>query len=453
VLGVGWANARAIADGEDVSVVMLDAILALGILLSNGTQLRFGDMPIGPGELLLVTWLLLAFIGQLLHAPPRASLALTIVARFWIAMAFAQAAGLVVGLALEPFFDVPSIVHDVVAYSLLACVGLMMAIRLADQAARRRTAWLVAIFGAGCQLLLLADAFDVVPIAAIEPWFFDRLKGWCNDANQLGLLSACLTANAVFLAQTRSGLVGTLVGAACAVIAVVTGILTKSDSYTVFLLVAVPVMTLTGARRWTETTRPPPPVKALIVGLALVATPLFVAALVPFVPAVLDRVENYSKDVYDDNDQGATRFMLWSEAVKKGTEAGMAGMGPGAHLTSKSYKRPPPDKFEAHNTTLDLFTQGGLLASAAFLGLIGSAAWCAIRARIAALAGLSCGLLVFSLFHFVIRHPEFWFSVILTLQEAALVLSSRGQVPSTPMNLPPLATLRPRILRPKEIAS
>ena len=37
--------------------MILDWLLAFGLLLSTATQLRFGDTPFGPGELCLAVWL------------------------------------------------------------------------------------------------------------------------------------------------------------------------------------------------------------------------------------------------------------------------------------------------------------------------------------------------------------------------------------------------------------
>ena len=108
-----------------------------------------------------------------------------------------------------------------------------------------------------------------------------------------------------------------------------------------------------------------------------------------------------------------------AEAIHKGLESKLLGFGPGPHLTSKSYKRPPPDKFEAHNTTLDLFTQGGIVAGLLFVSLCAFAFTKAWRAALPALAALAFGFAVFSMFHFVIRHPIFWFGAVLCLLEAA----------------------------------
>jgi hypothetical protein len=111
--------------------------------------------------------------------------------------------------------------------------------------------------------------------------------------------------------------------------------------------------------------------------------------------------------------------------VGKGIDSKLIGFGPGPHLTSKSFKVPPPKKFEAHNTLLDLFTQGGLAAVAAFVWLSGSALIGPARAQRPALAALIVGLLVFSMFHYTVRHPIFWFGIVLCLLEAGAIRASR----------------------------
>jgi len=106
----------------------------------------------------------------------------------------------------------------------------------------------------------------------------------------------------------------------------------------------------------------------------------------------------------------------------------MLKLGPDPHLTkTKSWKRAPPNKFEAHNTPLDLFVQGGLLALLDIAMLYASLLLATMKAKLPTLAALSCAFIVFSMFHFIIRHPIFWFGVVLCFLEAASVLKvSRG---------------------------
>jgi len=133
-------------------------------------------------------------------------------------------------------------------------------------------------------------------------------------------------------------------------------------------------------------------------------------------------VEAKSRAIYNEDNQGDARFRLWAEAFDKGIGAAMMGLGPGPHLTkAKAWKRSPPVKFESHDTPLELFTRGGLLALLAIAWLYTSLILATLRAKLPALAALSCAVVVFSMFHFIIRHPIFWFGVVLCLLEAASV--------------------------------
>ena len=151
---------------------------------------------------------------------------------------------------------------------------------------------------------------------------------------------------------------------------------------------------------------------------------LLAVGALPLAPAAVERVEAKSEALYNEDSQGDLRFHLWAEAVEKGMGAAMLGLGPGPHLTKKSWKRSPPAKFEAHNTPLELFVQGGLLALLAITWLYASLLLATTRARLPALAALSCAFVVFSMFHFIIRHPIFWFGIVLCLLEAASVLKT-----------------------------
>ena len=196
------------------------------------------------------------------------------------------------------------------------------------------------------------------------------------------------------------------------------GVLTASDTFTLCMLMAALVFIVMTSWNWLRSPGRQLTIRAALVAIVIFSTPLAVAATLPFIPIALDHAEEYANDVYDDNDQGATRLKLWAEAYSKGLKSWMLGFGPGAHLTSKSYKRAPPDKFEAHNTPMELFTQGGLIATLAYLAIALSTCFSVIQARLPALSAFACSLLVFSMFHYVIRHPIFWFGIVLCLLEA-----------------------------------
>jgi len=77
--------------------------------------------------------------------------------------------------------------------------------------------------------------------------------------------------------------------------------------------------------------------------------------------------------------------------------------------------RPLTRPFEAHNTPLDVFTQGGLLGVIAVYGLFIGVFLLALRAKLDALAVLMVALVFFGMFHFILRHPIVWFAVAFSL--------------------------------------
>ncbi|MGG5817786.1 O-antigen ligase family protein [Falsiroseomonas sp. HW251] len=396
-----------------------DILLALGLALSTATQLRISGTPLGVAELLLGTWM---FVGLTAHLATGSRTVNAVTARvlaFWAMIVLGLSVGLISGFARELFQDMPAMLHDVFAYLLMGALGIALSLELGDARRRRCAFWLFTASGAALLLVQLAT-----PGGGL--WYYNRFRGWSENPNQLGFSVSVLTFVALHLAHT-AGSVAERVGAlACAGVAILAGILSRSDSFTVALLTGSAVwVALTGVN-WFQTLRSGLMLRGAAVLLALLSVPLFAAAFAPFASATLERIEQTSDRLYNDNDQGDTRLNLWREALQRGVSSGFIGLGPGPQLTSKSYKRPPPDKFEAHNTFLDLFTQGGLLAVGAFAWLWLVAFRGAWRAGFCGIAALLCALITFSMFHLIVRQPVFWFGVVCCLLESARVLHSAG---------------------------
>jgi O-antigen ligase len=74
--------------------------------------------------------------------------------------------------------------------------------------------------------------------------------------------------------------------------------------------------------------------------------------------------------------------------------------------------------FEAHNTLLDILTQGGLMAVLSLVWLVAGAFLLTYRTRLDGLTVLLCGLTIFSIFHLIVRHPSFWFAIAICLVAA-----------------------------------
>ncbi|MDW4549731.1 O-antigen ligase family protein [Defluviimonas sp. D31] len=393
-------------------------LLALGLVLYPSTQLRISGLPLGPGEMLLIIWLGIATLRQTLLPSISVNLALSRVVTFWVVLLLALCAGMIVGLAREPFHYYTGILHDLFAYTLIFALACMFSLDLGGPARRRTVIWRVVAFGAVSMFLQIASGYGLFPMPGVDPWFYDRLSGWSLDPNQLGFFAMFLMFLAAHLAETADTPREALAALVCAVPAAVAGVLSKSDTFLVALMAAGSVFLVLKSTTWLQNYEMAPTVRGTIVAIGLLSLPLAAASVAPFWAAALERIEQRSEEVYAQGGQGELRFHLWQEAYEKGLESGMIGYGPGPHLTSKSWKRPPPYKFEAHNTSLDLFTQGGIVAMAAFVWLCVSTLREGWRSRLPALSAMIMGVAVFSMFHFVVRHPNFWFAIVLCLLEA-----------------------------------
>jgi O-antigen ligase len=182
--------------------------------------------------------------------------------------------------------------------------------------------------------------------------------------------------------------------------------------------------------------------------IALITGPLMLASLVPIglsaeadpESAVMGLMKHGGKEATQEAD---LRLETWQKAVGRTLESGMLGLGPGPHLPipwsllaarateadPENNPHPAPNgtqNFEAHNTVLDLFTQGGFIAVASLVWLIATAFAIVHRARLPGLAALLCGLCVVGMTGLIIREPIFWFAIAVSLTaEGANLLPAR----------------------------
>lgn len=395
--------------------MMRDLLLALGIVMANATQLRLPGTALGLGEICLAGWigLTLALEARRLSMPLNFALSSLLV--FWLVFGFAQSLGWLMALALEDFRDTASAIHTSIAYLLFAALSCLMVVQPDTWARLRRVIWLACAIGGAGMVVLLAGAHGLVPLPGIEPWIWTRLRGWSENPNQFAFLCTALALLSLHLAETAQRSEEAIVALACAVPSFIAGILTKSDSFILFALIAAPLFILSKMWIWLFAVDSRLSFRAAVASVMFLGVPAMLVSAAPFAPTMIEKAEQFATSTMEQNNQAENRFKLWQEALEIGINAGMLGLGPGPHLVNKQWKRPPPDKFEAHNTVLDLFTQGGVIAAVAFLWLTGAAFVVAYKAGFVSLATLILSVFVFSNFHFIGRHPIFWFSVALCL--------------------------------------
>ena len=401
--------------------MMTNALLAFGIVLTTATQLRLPGVPLGVGEICLVLWLGLILLRQLTGGRVFNERALLLVGLFWALFAFAMSVGTCVAL-LSQEIDLDTMLHDAIAYLLVAAITCSITATMEADRALRQTQWLLLAFWNITLVLQILAGWDVISLPSVDPWFWDRFRGWSENPNQLALNCAVLTPLSLHLALSSTGL-GRVAGLFSCLLSFIVGRLTKSDTFLIAMTAITVLFLILRWRSWLSSPEHRYSLRFAIAVLVVAAIVPLSLSLTPYAVATATDVESMAISLTKDHGGEATkatanlRLQLWGDALRSGLETGSLGLGPGPHLERPNVinKHALPTPFEAHSTLLDVFTQGGLLGVIAVCSLLAGIFLLMLRARLDALAALTAALAIFSISHFILRQPIVWFALALSL--------------------------------------
>jgi hypothetical protein len=422
---------------------VVDVLLTFGMLLSTASQLRPDGAPVGPGEICLAVWVLLMLFREVGRLGPALTAPLSRLLIFWLVFAVAQCVGTMTGFAMGDRHDSGLFMHDVLAYPLLAAVSCLSMVEPGASSRLQRVAWLLATLGAAWLALQVAFGWGWVDLGDFDTWEWERFRGLSDNANQLALFCAVLGLLSLYLAEAARGIGERIAAVICLIVAIAVGRLTMSDAFLLVLVAAGPIFVAFKLRRWLMSLDRRMPLRSASAWILVLALPLVTAYVVPLGASAATELEDFIKGMTkggggrDTEETARLRIHLWNGAMRRGIEAGMLGLGPGPHLEipsaivagrrdstndPKHVEHPEfgfVPNFEAHNTLLDLFIQGGLIAVLSLGWLVATAVVMTHRAELDGLTTLLCGLAMFSIFHLIVRHPIFWFAISLCLVAAA----------------------------------
>ena len=428
--------------------MMREILLVLGLLMSTAFQLRPAGAKIGPGEACLLIWIVLTLGREVRRLGPPLTPVLSRLLLFWIVFAVAMCLGTMTGYAIGDVHDPHWFLHDTMAYIFVAVLSCLVVVELEAASRLQRTAWLLVGLGTTWLALQVAHGFGLVAIGDVDPWYWDRFRGWSETPNQLGLVSAIIGLLSLHLAEVASRISAKVAAIACTILAIVVGRLTKSDSFLLVLFAAGPIFVAFKLRTWLLSSHHTLTLRSASACMAVVAIPATLVWVVPLGSSIMAAAGDFAKEMAkgessDTEETARVRFWNWSAAMDRGIESGMLGLGPGPHLeippsilagrrnsSTEPRNTNEPEltfapNFEAHNTVLDLFTQGGLLVVASFVWLMGGTLLMTMRASLDALTTLLCGLALFGVFHLIVRHPMVWFAIVFCMVAAAETRRSR----------------------------
>lgn len=401
-----------------------DALLALGVVMAGATQLNVPGSPFGYGELVLTLWIILS-IGRILAGGHiEFTPALAKLASFWLVMTATLAFGTIVAYFTTILYSV-GLIHDTEAYLLLASITCLAAAEPdTDRHLRRCAWWLIAIANPVLAIQVI-QGWGWIPLAGVEPWYWDRFRGWSENPNQLALYCAIFGTLALHLATTTSNRWRRFLGIASVFFTFYVGRLTKSDAYLYTSILTCLTFLGLRIRTWLNTAGAKVSLSRQALLLLLIGSLPLAASITPYVLSEAGILESFAKSLTKDKGGDATaetaelRLYLWNTALEDGARSGSVGLGPGPHVD-----RPPTREkqfdfltrpFEAHNTILDLYTQGGFISVLVLAWIVGAATMSAWRAKLDALLALMVSIVIFSMPHLIIRHPIVWFALTFCL--------------------------------------
>src|SRR5690606_9099184 len=103
----------------------------------------------------------------------------------------------------------------------------------------RRAAWSALIIGNIGFALQIAIGWGLLPHGPLEPWYWDRFRGWSENPNQAALYCAALGPLALHLAMSAETGLGRFSGFVLAILPVVFGRLTKSDTFLIATVISM----------------------------------------------------------------------------------------------------------------------------------------------------------------------------------------------------------------------
>jgi hypothetical protein len=398
--------------------MILNLLLAFGIVMSSSTQLIVPHASSTFGEVALLSWIMLS-LAELLTAKQIAlTPALIRLIGFWLGLAILTCVGLIVGFSTKVLY-MSYVLHDSLAYVLLALITCLLAAKQDAKLQLRQIAWFaigIANFTFVIQFSMAAGLFH---FSNINPWYWDRFRGWSQNPNQLALYCAIYGPIALHLATTSRTQLAKIAGLTGLILPVTAGFMTKSDTYVLTVILTGGLFMGLRFHRWFATAG----AQAVGLQIAMLILSGAVVLTVALVPLGVIKSDGFLSSVTRDRgglgleETTERRRELWSEAIQNGLESGSLGLGPGPHQEVRPLNEPlfQVTPFEAHNTFLDMFTQGGLLAVCLLVWIIGSAGMFAWRANLDALVGLAITVTFFAVPHLIIRHPIVWFAITLCL--------------------------------------
>ncbi|MDJ0795919.1 MAG: O-antigen ligase family protein [Calothrix sp. MO_167.B12] len=378
--------------------------VAIAMALTTATQLRLTFFPLGPGDFMMLAWMLFLVIKLLILGGHVITPITKVMFWFWMVSLTSMTVGVLIaesmGLTSSEFS------HDAQAFT-LAFVFSMIFVN--SQMSKKDLEKLLKVFISFTIISLLIIILFPSSLPLITPWYGGiRFTGWSKNPNQLGLLLSIIPFWTLYLINISKNKWTKIWYISLLIICLIMGKETDSDALIIgwsIGIIALIILIMEQAHLKTFLNKKNNRrflVYKKIMGLCA----LIILVILTFV--IYEKLNFVVAGVYNKSSQGDTRLNLWINGIAAIFHSPVFGFGPGGHSGIKE----PFLSFEAHNTFIDWGGSSGIVGVISYIALLVWLGWNAWRNELIVMVAAVISLVGFSMFHYVLRQPIFWFYLI-----------------------------------------
>ncbi|HEY9640571.1 MAG TPA: O-antigen ligase family protein [Coleofasciculaceae cyanobacterium] len=391
--------------------------LVAGIVLTTATQLRVAGGSIGPGEVMLAIWILLA-IGRVLIAQCHLMSPLVkAVLLFWIACCLALALGTAIASSQGIIAVEADLQHNMQALIFASAFSLVFTISFTSvQKIKQGLVYFTALITIPLGILFFFPS--ILPFINSQ-YGNVRFSGWSLNPNQTALSLLFIPFFSLYLLKESQDTFGKIWYGLLAAVSIFLGIATRSDALSFAWDIGAICLVIFGIDRVF--------LNILINNIhfsvrlniyRLLIRLLLLAIALLSLPVVYYAVSSTAVEVYDDGGQGSDRLRLWANGIAAFSHSPIFGLGPGSH----SGEIGPFLSQECHNTFIDWLTNAGSVGLISYIVLLAWIGWMTWRKGSPILLAAVIASVGFASFHYVLRQSLYWFC-LLTIAEITLFSS------------------------------
>lgn len=376
---------------------------AVGITLSNATQLRPAGLPIGPGDVMVFAWMLLVGFRLLIrqHSIPSIT---KVIFLFWlvsfssISLGFliAESKGLTAG-----DFD-----HDGLSFVLAFVFSITFSIAISSLEDVKKLLSYCIPFTIFSLSILLFLPF-IVPF--INPWYGEvRFTGWAENPNQMALQLSMIPFFALHLLSQSSKRITQLWYILLIIASLFIGRATGSDALITAWASGFSLLIVLKINRDISNSSEQDKSSFSSVIKRNISQVFFATIVLLVLLFLYTKITAAVGDEYNKGAQGDVRITLWMNGIAAIAHSPIFGLGPG----SQSGFKGPFLNFEAHNTFIDWAGDSGIVGLFCYVALLGWVGWNAWKNKLVVMVAAIISIVGFSMFHYVLRPPIFWFYLL-----------------------------------------